>query len=302
MIYLAILGSGQSHGACSLLHAAGTGYGSSIALDLPVAVRLLDRPSKRDLDDPDGLLDSVVKIWIENGYTLPNDLEPEQVFWAVASKIPPKQGLKSSAAVSIAALRSLCDATGIELPIHRLVELSALSQFDAGVSLTGSIDDAWACATEGWKLIDVNAESIEAGVIMEGRGPESDDWFVLIVSREKRTEYPKLEDFQPYFNDFQQALSAIQEGDLLNAITWNGRAMSGVLNDYDGRRISNDAFVNGARASGISGSGPAVVILSPSITPQTVNRMKQILSGKGKNTTIIETKFLNSEGEDVDSD
>ena len=66
MIYLAILGSGQSHGACSLLHAAGTGYGSSIALDLPVAVRLLDRPSKRDLDDPDGLLDSVVKTWIEN--------------------------------------------------------------------------------------------------------------------------------------------------------------------------------------------------------------------------------------------
>jgi shikimate kinase len=297
VIYLAILGSGQSHGACSLLHAAGTGYGSSIALDLPVAVRLLDRPSKRDLDDPDGLLDSVVKIWIENGYALPNDLEPEQVFWAVASKIPPKQGLKSSAAVSIAALRSLCDATDKELPIHRLVELSALSQFDAGVSLTGSIDDAWACATEGWKLIDVNAESI-----MEGRGPESDDWFVLIVSREKRTEYPKLEDFQPYFNDFQQALSAIQEGDLLNAITWNGRAMSGVLNDYDGRRISNDAFVNGARASGISGSGPAVVILSPSITPQTVNRMKQILSGKGKNTTIIETKFLNSEGEDADSD
>jgi shikimate kinase len=137
---------------------------------------------------------------------------------------------------------------------------------------------------------------------MEGKGPESDDWFVLIVSREKRTQSPTLEDFQPFFNDFQQALSAIQEGDLLNAITWNGRAMSGVLNDYDGRRISNDAFVNGARAAGISGSGPAVVILSPSITPQTINRMKKILTSRADKTTIIETKFLNSEGEDVDSD
>jgi shikimate kinase len=302
VIYLAILGSGQSHGACSLLHAAGTGYGSSIALDLPVGVRLLDKPSKRDLDDPDGLLDSVIKIWTENGYDLPNGLGPEQIFWAVASKIPPKQGLKSSAAVSIAALRSLCDATGTQMEIHRLVELCALSQFDAGVSLTGSIDDAWACATKGWKLIDVNAESIKEGVIMEGKGPESDDWFVLIVSREKRTQSPTLEDFQPFFNDFQQALSAIQEGDLLNAITWNGRAMSGVLNDYDGRRISNDAFVNGARAAGISGSGPAVVILSPSITPQTINRMKKILTSRADKTTIIETKFLNSEGEDVDSD
>ena len=299
---MTILGSGQSHGACSLLHAAGTGYGSSMALDLPVAVRLLDRPSKRDLEDPDGLLDSVMKIWVSSGYDLPNGLQPEQLFWAVASKIPPKQGLKSSAAVSIAALRSLCDATGIELEVHRLVELCAQSQFDAGVSLTGSIDDAWACATKGWKLIDVNAESIESGVIMEGKGPESDDWFVTIVVRESRTKSPTLEDFQPFFNDFQQALSAIQEGDLLNAITWNGRAMSGVLDDFDGRRISNDAFVNGARSSGISGSGPAVVILSPSITPQTVNRLKRIFDNKQKKLTIIETKFLNSEGEDVDSD
>ena len=299
---MAILGSGQSHGACSLLHAAGTGYGSSMALDLPVAVRLLDSPSKRDLEDPDGLLDSVIKIWVSSGYDLPNGLEPDQLFWAVASKIPPKQGLKSSAAVSIAALRSLCDATGIELEVHRLVELCAQSQFDAGVSLTGSIDDAWACATKGWKLIDVNAESIESGVIMEGKGPESDDWFVTIVARERRTKSPTLEDFQPFFNDFQQALSAIQEGDLLNAITWNGRAMSGVLDDFDGRRISNDAFVNGARASGLSGSGPAVIILSPSITPQTVNRLKRIFDNKQKKLTIIETKFLNSEGEDVDSD
>ncbi len=299
---MTILGSGQSHGACSLLHAAGTGYGSSMALDLPVAVRLLDRPSKRDLEDPDGLLDSVMKIWVSSGYDLPNGLQPEQLFWAVASKIPPKQGLKSSAAVSIAALRSLCDATGIELEVHRLVELCAQSQFDAGVSLTGSIDDAWACATKGWKLIDVNAESIESGVIMEGKGPESDDWFVTIVVRESRTKSPTLEDFQPFFNDFQQALSAIQEGDLLNAITWNGRAMSGVLEDSDGRRISNDAFVNGARSSGISGSGPAVIILSPSITPQTVNRLKRIFDNKQKKLTIIETKFLNSEGEDVDSD
>lgn len=302
MIDLAILGSGQSHGACSLLHAAGTGYGSSIALDLPVAVRLLDKPSKRVLDDPDGLLDSVVKVWTENGYDLPNGLEANQLFWAVASKVPPKQGLKSSAAVSIAALRSLCDATGTELELPRLIELCALSQFDAGVSLTGSIDDAWACATNGWKLIDVNAESIAEGVIMEGSGPNSDDWLVLIVSREKRTKSPSLEDFQPYFDDFQQALSAIQEGNILNAITWNGRAMSGVLDDSDGRRVSNDAFVNGARAAGISGSGPAVVILSPSISPQTINRMKKRLTSRESNITIIETKFLNTEGEDVDSD
>ncbi|MAP59302.1 MAG: hypothetical protein CL978_03610 [Euryarchaeota archaeon] len=299
---MAILGSGEAHGACSLLHAAGTGYGSSIALDLPVAVRLLDKPSKRELKDPDGLLDAVIGVWTENGYDLPNELKPEELHWAIASKIPPKQGLKSSAAVSIAALRSLCDATEIDLETHRLVELSAQAQFQAGVSLTGSIDDSWACSTKGWKLIDINSETIEEGVIIQGRGPESSDWTVLIISRDKEKQPVTLEDFQPFFNDFQQALSAIQEGDLLNSITWNGRAVSGVLEDGEGRRMANDAFVNGARAAGISGSGPAVIIIIPSITPQTTKRIKSLFSTGKYKFTIIETTFLNSEDEEMDSD
>ena len=299
---MAILGSGEAHGACSLLHAAGTGYGSSIALDLPVAVRLLDKPSKRELKDPDGLLDAVLGVWTENGYDLPNELKPEELHWAIASKIPPKQGLKSSAAVSIDALRSLCDATEIDLETHRLVELSAQAQFQAGVSLTGSIDDSWACSTKGWKLIDINSDTIEEGVIIQGRGPESSDWTVLIISRDKEKQPVTLEDFQPFFNDFQQALSAIQEGDLLNSITWNGRAVSGVLEDGEGRRMANDAFVNGARAAGISGSGPAVIIIIPSITPQTTKRIKSLFSTGKYNCTIIETTFLNSEDEEMDSD
>ena len=299
---MAILGSGEAHGACSLLHAAGTGYGSSIALDLPVAVRLLDKPSKRELKDPDGLLDAVLGVWTENGYDLPNELKPEELHWAIASKIPPKQGLKSSAAVSIAALRSLCDATEIDLETHRLVELSAQAQFQAGVSLTGSIDDSWACSTKGWKLIDINSDTIEEGVIIQGRGPESNDWTVLIISRDKEKQPVTLEDFQPFFNDFQQALSAIQEGDLLNSITWNGRAVSGVLGDGEGRRMANDAFVNGARAAGISGSGPAVIIIIPSITPQTTKRIKSLFSTGKYKFTIIETTFLNSEDDEMDSD
>ena len=48
---MAVLGKGHAHGACSLLHAASTGYGAAMALDFPVTVRLLDVPSKRDVHD-----------------------------------------------------------------------------------------------------------------------------------------------------------------------------------------------------------------------------------------------------------
>ena len=84
---MAVIGTGKAHGACSLLHAAGTGYGAAIALDLPVMVKALDKPSKRQLNDTDNLLTSVVDTWIDNNLTLPDGLQPSDIHWAVASKI-----------------------------------------------------------------------------------------------------------------------------------------------------------------------------------------------------------------------
>ena len=69
---MAVLGEGRAHGACSLLHAAGTGYGASMALDLPIMVRLLDRKSKLELHDEDGLLSQVVEAWNCLLYTSPS--------------------------------------------------------------------------------------------------------------------------------------------------------------------------------------------------------------------------------------
>ena len=181
---------------------------------------------------------------------MPEGLEMQDIHWAVASKIPQNRGLKSSAAVSIAAIKALCEATSTELEDAEIVSLSSQSQINAGVSITGSIDDSWACLTKGWKLIDANAEDITSGVIMEGPGPNSDDWTVLIVTRDARTSRPQLEDFVPMYQEFEKALIALQQGEVFNCLTMNGRAVCSVTNDIQGRKISNDAFINGARASG----------------------------------------------------
>jgi shikimate kinase len=292
---MAVIGKGQAHGACSLLHAAGLGYGCSMALDLPVAVRLLDRESKRSLSDPDGLLEAVVNVWITSGHELPNGLSKEDLHWAVASKVPPRQGLKSSAAVSIAALRALCDSTNLELEDKDLVLMSAQAQLESGVSITGSIDDSWACATKGWKLIDVNAETIEEGILMEGAGPPADDWFVLILARGERESRPDPESFAVQQQNFVQAINAIQEGQELVALTWNGRAMVGILSDSVARKLTNDAFVNGARAAGMSGSGSAIVLVAPSISKPSCERLKQWYTTRYPDVELIEVKFLNAD-------
>ena len=297
---MAVIGTGQAHGACSLLHAAGTGYGASIALDLPIIVKALDRPSKRQLEDSDGVLPAVVDAWVSNGLALPEGLEANDIHWAVASKIPQNRGLKSSAALSVAGIKALCEATNTDLSDFEIVSLSSQAQMNAGVSITGSIDDSWACLTKGWRLINANAEDIEAGVVMSGPGPNPDDWIVLIAARDERKSRPELENFAPLFQEFEKALIALQQGEILNCLTINGRAVCSVTNDLQGRRIANDAFINGARASGVTGSGPAVVIIIPSLVRSSAERIKSALSRLMSSDQIIETKFLSLDTDELE--
>jgi shikimate kinase len=268
-----------------------------MALDLPITVRLLDRPSKREVDDSDGVLNHLLDAWLAAGLPLPQGFERDDLHWGVNSKIPKKQGLKSSAAVCIAGLRALCQASGESLEPSAMVRLAAETQLAAGVSLTGSIDDAWACMTPGWKLIDVQAP-IEEGVLLEDDGLDPDEWVVLLVLRGERKEQPVIEDFARHVHAFQQALKALQEGKPLVAMTWNGRGTVAALRDIEGRKMANDSFMNSARASGVSGSGPALVIVIPGTQSPTISRVKSWYSTRYKEVNIIETTFLSSENED----
>ena len=292
---MAVLGSGNSNGGCSLLHAAGIGYGASLALDLPVKVRLLDKESKRDLDDPDGLLEQVLTAWKNAGHSVPDG----ELYWSVRSEIPPRQGLKSSSAVAVAAIKALCDATGIELENADIVDIAAAAQLSAGVSITGSYDDSWAALEGGWKLVNANAEDARSGLLLESPGPSSDDWAVILVCRGDREKRPELEDFTLHQQAFVQALNALQEGNDLVALTWNGRGVIGALNDPIGRRLTNDAFVNGGRAAGISGSGPAIVIFASAVSRPTIERIKQWYS-KNDSMEVIETKVINADFDSMD--
>ena len=90
---MGVLGKGSAHGACSLLHAAALGYGASIALDLPMTVRLLDKPSKRDVHDHDDLFTSILQVWLDAGLELPEGFSRDELHWGVNSKVPQQQGL-----------------------------------------------------------------------------------------------------------------------------------------------------------------------------------------------------------------
>ena len=284
---MAVLGKGTANGGCSLLHAAGLNIGATLALDLPAKVTLIDKEPRNPVNDPDGLLNSVIEAWTQAGHKLP---VADELHWVVRTKIPPKQGLKSSAAVGIAALKALCEATESVLPNSDLVEMCANAQIAAGITLTGSVDDAWAAIEPGWKLVDPTLPAAE-GLLLEGWGPIAEDWRVMIITRESREQMPDPEAFAWHQQGFQQALNALEQGNELVAITWNGRMMAAVTGDAVGRHIANDAAMQGARSAGISGSGPAIVIFVPANSTTSYERIMKIY-GSREGFDIIETKAI----------
>ena len=198
---MAVLGRGEGHGGISILHALGAGYGAAVSISLSTRVQLRDSPVKKEPKDTHGLIPAVVETWTEAGNPLPDS---EEMHWAVRSDLPIGRGLKSSAALAVACIRALCDATETTLANHQIVDIAADAQLACGCSFTGSVDDSWAAVEPGWKVVDPNVPAAE-GVLMEGMIEESDDWTILILDRGPRIIEPDPERFQMHAGQFQQA-------------------------------------------------------------------------------------------------
>ena len=88
-------------------------------------------------------------------------------------------------------------------------------------------------------------------------------------------------------------LAGTGNGEELVAMTANGRSLAGVLDDLAGRRLSNEAMMFGARAAGISGSGPAIAVFIPSVSTPTIERLQNLYEKDDDIEKVIFTKVKN---------
>ena len=286
---MAVLGRGEGHGGISILHALGAGYGSAASISLSTRVQLRDSPVKKEPNDPHGLLPAVMQSWTDAGNSMP---DAEELHWAIRSDLPMGCGLKSSAALAVACIRALCDATETTLENHQIVDIASDAQLACGCSFTGSVDDSWAAVEPGWKVVDPSVPAAE-GVLMQGEIQDSEEWVILILDRGPREIQPEPERFQAVAGQFQQAISAIEQEQIFNAMIHNGRAIAAALGDGQGRKTCNDMSILGCRVSTISGSGPAIALILPEGQQASIRRVRQTIEPRG--WQIIETTFRSGE-------
>jgi|TARA_B000000475_G_C16003467_1_gene449845 shikimate kinase len=246
------LAVGEANAAISILHAMGLGKGCSIGIDLKVTVRLVSQYQEIE-DDFHSLLDSIVIIWTEQGLPLPDNFG-----WEISSNIPIGQGLKSSSAVSCAAIKALNLATWAGLSDSEIVNLSVSSQRHAGCTVTGSMDDSWASISPGWKLVDPY-QTAEQSVLIKGELEE--DYCVFLILRGKRINEISSQKFKNQLTIFERALSSLSNGSIFHAMSANGMAVAAATDDDEALRICNNAIANGALSAAITGSGPAISVV-----------------------------------------
>ena len=249
---MTVLGTGTANAGISILHAAGLGKGCSVGINLQCEVRLVEGVSQ-PTDDHHGLLDSVMQSWIDSNYPKFNGDG-----WEIDSQIPIAQGLKSSAAVACAAIRALDQASWTGLSDYQVVDMAVEAQRRSGCTITGSMDDAWAVISDGWKLIDPAVQSRES-VLMEGDIEEGLE--ILIGLRGPRVLSANTINFDSQSKLFERALASLSNGSILSAISTNGMAVSAAMGDDESLRLCNSLIVRGALAAGVSGSGPAVAAI-----------------------------------------
>ena len=247
-----VLGEGESNGAISILHALGLGRGCSIGIQLTTKVQIVEDAVDVE-DDRNGLLVAVEKCWRDRGLPI-----PDQFGWKVDSSIPIGQGLKSSSALSCAALRALNSCAWTGLSNSEIADIAAKSQLISNCAKTGSMDDNWASLEPGWKLVDPTLSASESIILQGGIDPSLS---ILVLLRGKRTVEISAEAFSKHEQIFERSLASVMRGSILDALSSNGMAVAAATGDQEALRICNLSIASGAIAAGISGSGPSIAIV-----------------------------------------
>ena len=278
---MTVLGRGSANGGVSVLHAAGLGKGCSIGIELSTEVSLVAGEAEVSSDEH-GILDSVMAVWIESGYPQPDDTG-----WRVSSEVPIGQGLKSSAALACAAAMALNEASWTALSDFDIVDIAVAAQRRAGCTITGSMDDAWAAISSGWKLVDP-IQSSRDSVLLEGDIDEG--LTVLIALRGSRSAEVQSDSFSNQRKIFERAMASLSSGSVLSAMSANGMAVAAATGDDEALRICNSVIARGAIAAGVSGSGPAIAIVC---YEQGVEQLADFLTES--DMRVIHSRFIESE-------
>ncbi|MEM3402058.1 MAG: shikimate kinase [Candidatus Hadarchaeales archaeon] len=261
--------------SATIVNAMATGKGAAFGIDLRVRAQARLREDGKIVGKILGSRESPKLIEICARKTL-EEFGEEGLGAEImtTADIPIAVGLSSSSAAANAAVLATTAALGKKPNFEKVLKIAIESAFAAGVTLTGALDDAaaslygGAVVTDNSKMRILKRFKVDRGLGVVVHVPPS-----RLYTRSLRTT-----DFSSIKEGAEKAHEMTRRGKIWTALTLNGFLYSAVLG-HDPRPALT-ALLEGARAAGITGKGPATVaVADPSVIRKIIERWRKI---KGK--------------------
>lgn len=279
-------GIGTSHGAATIVNAIASGKGAAFGLDLKTEATVeLTEGEGIDvtMDDLVGESTALVERCVLGVLERVGSGKRYHAEVRTSSQIPVSRGLKSSSAAANAVVLATLDALSVEMDLVDAVRIGTRAAIDAGVSVTGAFDDACACALGGVVLTDNRSEEI----LFHGPMPDYFRALIYVPPFQVRKASLPRKRMAAVKGLVDLAFEVAQEGDYFRALTLNGMCYSVALG-LD-QEVAVKAMMSGALAAGLTGTGPALVML---VVEDKVREFREAMAGY----ELIEARVRNPEG------
>ncbi len=257
--------------AITVLNAMKSGIGAAIGIREYTDVRIEEgegisfniNPSLNDFR----LVEAII-----NEYQTQTGVKIENITIQTDAPFPPAMGMKTSSSVANGLIEALNRYFGIEMETNKLIGIGAEASINAGVSITGAFDDAYASYLGG--LAYTNNEKRELLGLFSA--PENYDVVLLLP------DYPipkvLLKNVIQLVDDglIEEARESFEKRRLVEAIQYNTAAYASVfLPDPD---IITRLEELSCEVIGLNGGGPAMfAITKPKVTERFVEEAKELM-------------------------
>ena len=261
----------RSPGSATIINAIATGFGSAFGIGLDIECEAKTIGSSIICSNDVGADDGLMKICVEKVFNHYGISDSEFGLELITkSKLPMASGLSSSSASSNAVVKATSEIVCEEFDLKPLTDLEVINMaidasLEAGVTITGSFDDATA--------------SYYGGVVV------TDNKNREFIIKEKMDEYPILIYMPNFYSKsgdsnpdrmkllsplVETAFSFARDKNYFKALTLNGLLYCATLG-FDST-IAVDALDAGAIASGLSGTGSSFVAV---VDEQSIDDVKE---------------------------
>lgn len=286
----------RSPGSATVINAISTGCGSAFGIKLYVTAEVeLNGSSgitcRTDREVDTTLMELCVEKVFEKfrGMEACENLDLETgVTVQTSSTLPMASGLSSSSATSnaivMATVQAILDEYQLEvnkIGINNfdILNMAIDASLDAGVTVTGSFDDASASFFGGLTITDNKRREILQRHVMEEQN-------ILVympdtMSHTANSDVRRMKLLSPYVKiAFREAL----KGNIYSALTLNGFLYCAALGFNPD--IALDALDSGATAAGLSGTGPSFVAIADSKNADSIESVWSSYKGRVIRTEV----------------